>query len=1604
MSAFNAFFAQLTGGGNAAGGAPSNTAGSSSQDRRGSATADGGGGGGGGGGGSGGAGVVGEVFGVPLTGAAVTYDPENDKSRFGTPQCETVTTLPESSRRRGLCDQGALVVANADFVCYGIKSNIRVIHRPSGARALIKLPAGSGSAKAKATPQDMSLLETTASANEVSGLLACATSDGDLMAWELLARLPGGGDALSAETVISTSDSPVLSIERGGAQSVAWHPSGVRFLAVVCGSSVVICDFRTFPGSTNSLSPPAIGERPTIAGATCEGHYKQVTDASFSLSGDVLATAAEDGTVRVWDTGDEAILLADPFPGSIACLRAFRAAPEGSTLSRVLVVDGATALVTGDEENRLLKVWPSSGATPGAGGGAEVGALEGLLPLQVLSLPGRGALSLEADPEGKFVFAADTGEGLLYALHLAEGGQKGMRMDYLRPYSLAHPVQSFTVLSKDPEPQYGYEDSTPAPEDRILQLVCVQTKPVQIYRITAGDALPPSGLLLDNDLDSSTVIVVDDGGDGGGGGGGDGVSAAAASGDLPTALSPVELGAFAAEAGEEVEAEKVQDDDDVDGGGDNDDSAVEVEDAVVADEGEGARVVVGVAGGDVDSVALSKEGDAGGAGAGVGGESAPSFEKKLDITDEPLGLMGMPATTSNGDSTTPSATVGRAPDDDDDDDDDDDHDHDDDHAGNTVTAPPGGEGPSAGSPTASGVMVGDGAAGGGSAAAAAANSIHEPEADLESSGAGPGGEATAAEDGWEGASKQDWGQEGPGGGSGAEEAAAAVERRAPEAVMADSLSDSSSHGRREADTSAGASPIPAAARYHVAVAGSPSGETPSSGAAAAAAPREAAAAAVQLEQALLPPPPPPPPPPAPTVDAMVADVSSSGNTAGGEASRDVGAASATLALRSLLMGGGAGGAGGGGADGEPSRFWSSGGSAAEGGAGAVRSAAALPRADAEGAGAGLARPLATAPGSASAAAAAAAALPLPASSLATSSTSVAPAPAVPISSASASAPAAQAVEAGPIIGGGGRAGTTAPKISSSPPVSAGVVPESHPLPPGNSFSDGDAAAAAAAAAAARSAGLLSAPAPAPAADDVSAGLLSGSSLAEVVRATNGGGAQAASGSGAVTAPRASAAPAAEQQPRGAGALDSSGVGGMSAEELVEAVTARVSAEMAERMSGLQASLEQSVVSCCRQTLLASMANTEGARANERAALVGDISSSVDRSVRRGMAETVATPLAKLVVNTAHKVVVDPLQTSMSTLHGQQQRQQQALAAAAAAGVQAGLQSQAGTIATATARAQAGNVRREMLESREELSRDVSRAVAAAVQEPVGAAFRECFEGQLIPRIQGAVQRMFEQINETLNRGLQASPLVNNRAGALADDVSQVRNRVEGLESGMRDVMAALSGLGSKMERLAELSLATQKAGLATAASVEAVAASARSAAAAAAAGGGGGGGTAASRSIGGRGSPPVVAVNPREELHRLVSAGRIDEAMNRALSASDLPLVMWLCGHLNPVETPPTLPQHILLCLVQQFGASDLLEDTTAKLKWLQSCVLAIDPAEATIRAHLPVVLHQLKSALTTSTPIISQRGGPDVSVVRLTTHVVNSLASMLPPGGSEGL
>lgn len=85
-----------------------------------------------------------------------------------------------------------------------------------------------------------------------------------------------------------------------------------------------------------------------------------------------------------------------------------------------------------------------------------------------------------------------------------------MRMDYLRPYSLAHAVQSFTVLSEEPEPQFGYEDSPPNPGgvrfeawvDRAVEgRLTVDRSPFHglsapRVRVTSIDALSPQNLVF----------------------------------------------------------------------------------------------------------------------------------------------------------------------------------------------------------------------------------------------------------------------------------------------------------------------------------------------------------------------------------------------------------------------------------------------------------------------------------------------------------------------------------------------------------------------------------------------------------------------------------------------------------------------------------------------------------------------------------------------------------------------------------------------------------------------------------------------------------------------------------------------------------------------------------------------------------------------------------------------------------------------------------------------------------------------------------------------------------------------------------------------------
>lgn len=70
-------------------------------------------------------------------------------------------------------------------------------------------------------------------------------------------------------------------------------------------------------------------------------------------------------------------------------------------------------------------------------------------------------------------------------------------------------------------------------------------------------------------------------------------------------------------------------------------------------------------------------------------------------------------------------------------------------------------------------------------------------------------------------------------------------------------------------------------------------------------------------------------------------------------------------------------------------------------------------------------------------------------------------------------------------------------------------------------------------------------------------------------------------------------------------------------------------------------------------------------------------------------------------------------------------------------------------------------------------------------------------------------------------------------------------------------------------------------------------------------------------------------------IQQLLARGDINTAFQQALSASDLPLVIYICERLSPQtvfsENPCPLQQHVLLSLIQQLTADDMHNHTELK-------------------------------------------------------------------------
>ncbi len=106
----------------------------------------------------------------------------------------------------------------------------------------------------------------------------------------------------------------------------------------------------------------------------------------------------------------------------------------------------------------------------------------------------------------------------------------------------------------------------------------------------------------------------------------------------------------------------------------------------------------------------------------------------------------------------------------------------------------------------------------------------------------------------------------------------------------------------------------------------------------------------------------------------------------------------------------------------------------------------------------------------------------------------------------------------------------------------------------------------------------------------------------------------------------------------------------------------------------------------------------------------------------------------------------------------------------------------------------------------------------------------------------------------------------------------------------------------------------------------------------------------------------------RHEINALLQQNQFQAAFTKAVSTSNAEMAVYVCSraNLNAVlgGSAPKLSQPILLCLMQQLGASlattNSPEILGIELEWLQEIALVLNPADPNIQRHVPQVLQQL--------------------------------------------
>ncbi|OIW20351.1 hypothetical protein TanjilG_08896 [Lupinus angustifolius] len=125
-----------------------------------------------------------------------------------------------------------------------------------------------------------------------------------------------------------------------------------------------------------------------------------------------------------------------------------------------------------------------------------------------------------------------------------------------------------------------------------------------------------------------------------------------------------------------------------------------------------------------------------------------------------------------------------------------------------------------------------------------------------------------------------------------------------------------------------------------------------------------------------------------------------------------------------------------------------------------------------------------------------------------------------------------------------------------------------------------------------------------------------------------------------------------------------------------------------------------------------------------------------------------------------------------------------------------------------------------------------------------------------------------------------------------------------------------------------------------------------------------------------------VPLDPTQELARLTSEQKYEEAFTAALQRSDVLIVSWLCsqvdlhGLLSMVPLP--LSQGVVLSLLQLL-AFDISNDTSRKMAWMTDITAAINPSDPMITLHVRRIFEQVYQILNHQRSLPTMTG-PDLS------------------------